>query len=90
MVQSVHEDGLYEAPPSFVYWPVLMENMFNEPAVGTPAVTFAIRSERAGTASLMEEVRQAVRSVSASIPSPKSARCRTFTPARSHARRSRS
>jgi len=36
--------------------------------VGTPSATFAIRSERAGTVSLMEEVRQAVRSVSASIP----------------------
>jgi hypothetical protein len=43
----------------------------NSPAgqrVGTPWVTFAVRSERAGTASLMEEIRQAVRSVSGSIP----------------------
>jgi predicted permease len=68
VVQGVHENGLYEAAPSSVYWPVLAENMFSRPRVGAPSVTFAIRSERAGTASLVEEVRQAVRSVSGSIP----------------------
>ena len=67
MVQSIHEDGLYEDPPSMVYWPVLIADMSVLP-VGTPIVTFAIRSERAGTASLMDEVRQAVRSVNGSIP----------------------
>jgi predicted permease len=68
VVQDVHQDGLHEPAPSSVYWPVLAENMFARPVTGTPSVTFAIRSERAGTATLMEEVRQAVRSASASIP----------------------
>ena len=27
VVQSVHQDGLYEEPPSTVYWPVLIANM---------------------------------------------------------------
>jgi predicted permease len=68
VAQSVHEDGLQEAAPSSVYWPVLAKNMFARPVVGAPSVTFAIRSERANTESLLEEIRQAVRSVSASIP----------------------
>jgi predicted permease len=68
VVQSVHEDGLYEAAPRIVYWPVRMEGFNNSPVVGMPAVAFVIRSERAGTVSLMDEVRQAVTSVSASIP----------------------
>jgi putative ABC transport system permease protein len=68
VVQSIHENGLYESPPNTVYWPVFAEKLFNSPKVGTPSVTFAIRSERAGTVSLMEEVRQAVKSVSAIIP----------------------
>ena len=63
MVQRVHQDGLYEEPPSMVYWPVLTANMF-----GLPDVTFAIRSERAGTAGVINEVRQAVRSVNGNIP----------------------
>jgi predicted permease len=62
VVQSVHEDGLYEKPPSVVYYPVLMENRF-----GSTDVAFVIRSNRAGTPSLEEEIRQAVRSVSGSI-----------------------
>jgi len=68
VVQKVHETGLYEEAPSFVYYPVLVENMYGAPVLGKPAVAFVIRSERAGTASLVEEVRQAVRSVNASIP----------------------
>ena len=67
VVQSVHEDALYAEPQSFVYWPVLMANFGNSPVVGMPAVGFVIRSERAGTAGFMEEIRQAVRSVSADI-----------------------
>jgi predicted permease len=68
VVQSVHQDGLYAPAPSVVYWPVLAESMFSSRTAGSPWVTFVIRSERAGTVSLTEEVRQAVRSVSGSIP----------------------
>jgi predicted permease len=68
VVQNVHESGLYEAPPGMVYWPVLTENMFSNPTVGTPVATFAIRSTRAGTAAFVQEIRAAIRSVSASVP----------------------
>ena len=62
VVQSVHQDGLYKDPPATVYWPVLIGNKF-----GQDSVTFAIRSERAGTGSLMNEVGQAVGSVNGNI-----------------------
>jgi len=68
VVQSIHENGLYEGPPAMVYWPTLMTGMSEAPEIGTPVVTFAIRSERAGTATLADEIRRAVRSVNASIP----------------------
>jgi ABC-type antimicrobial peptide transport system permease subunit len=68
VVQSVHETGLYEEAPAFVYWPMLVEKMWGTPVLGTPARANAIRSARAGSASLLAEVRQAVRSVSGSIP----------------------
>ena len=68
VVESVHETGLHEEALSFVYWPVLVANMYGAPLLGTPAAAFVIRSERAGTASLTEEVRQAIRSVNGSIP----------------------
>ncbi len=68
VAQSVHEDGLYAEPPSTVYWPVLRERFGGAPVVGTPTVTFVIRSERAGTATLMNEVREAIRSVNGNLP----------------------
>jgi predicted permease len=68
VVQNVHDSGPYEDAPRFVYWPVLAENMGGSPLAGTPSVAFAIRSERAGTASLTEEIRQAIRSVNGSLP----------------------
>jgi putative ABC transport system permease protein len=58
VVQSVHLDGVHEQPPSSVYWPMF----------GISAGAFVIRSERVGTASLMNEVREVVRSVHGSIP----------------------
>jgi predicted permease len=68
VVQSVQQDGLYGAAPRAVYWPTLASNTLGSPIAGTSSVAFAIRTERAGTASLVEEIRQAVRSVSGSIP----------------------
>jgi predicted permease len=68
VVQGVHETGLYEEAPSFVYFPALLADMWGTPMVGTPNVAFAIRSERAGTAILMDEVRQAIWSLDASMP----------------------
>jgi putative ABC transport system permease protein len=68
VVQNVQHDGLHVTAPSSVYFPVLTANMFNVPLAGTSSVAFAIRSERAGTSSLVEEIRAAVRSVSATVP----------------------
>ena len=63
VVQSIREVGLYQPPPATVYWPALMTNFFGIGESANPAVAFAIRSERAGTASLVNDIRQAVRSV---------------------------
>jgi predicted permease len=68
VAQGVHETGLYEDAPDFVYFPTLVADMWAAPLYGTRAAAFTIRSERAGTASLMDEVRQAVWSVDASMP----------------------
>jgi predicted permease len=64
VVRRVHQDGLFEEVPSMVYWPVRTSNRL----FGRLDGAFVIRSERAGTAGLMNEVRQAVRSVNGTIP----------------------
>jgi predicted permease len=68
VTQNIHEAGLYEEPSNMVYWPVFMENTYEYPELGTPIVTFAIRSERTDTSSFVEEIRQAVWSVTPSTP----------------------
>lgn len=63
VVQNVREKGLDQNPPEIVYWPL------DNPYMGVMrTVTFVVRSDRAGTESFLNEVRQAVWSVNASLP----------------------
>ena len=69
VVQDVHEKGVQERAPETVYWPSLMSDLYGPGPVGAVrAVTFAIRSERAGTEAFLNEVRQAVWSVNSNLP----------------------
>jgi putative ABC transport system permease protein len=68
VVESVKEDALHTAAPGIVYWPALMENAFGTPAFAYPAVAFVVRSERAGTAALNNEIRDAIWAVSRDAP----------------------
>jgi predicted permease len=69
VVQDVRQNGIQEKAPEIVYWPALMRDPFDPNGLMvTRAVTFVIRSERAGTSGLLNQVRQAVWSVNASLP----------------------
>jgi putative ABC transport system permease protein len=68
VVQNVKDDSLYAGAPSLVYFPAFMENAFGGPAFGYPAVAYVVRSERTGTATLVNEIRQAVWSVNGNVP----------------------
>jgi predicted permease len=75
VIQDVPENGVQAKSPETVYWPTMMENPFAPRTAGATStrmavrtVTFVIRSERAGTQGFLDEVRQAVWSVNASLP----------------------
>jgi predicted permease len=69
VVQDVREKGVQEKAPEIVYWPTLVENLFGHgPAQAIRTVSFVIRSERAGTESFLNEMRQAVWSVNSNLP----------------------
>jgi len=68
IVEDVHEDALYQAAPTFVYWPVMMENFNGNTLFATRAVNLVIRSDEAGRESLLNDVRKAVSSVNSSMP----------------------
>jgi hypothetical protein len=68
VVQSVKDDGLYENAPSTVYFPALMADAFGAPWFGAQPMAYVVRSDRAGQATLLNEMRQAIWSVNGDVP----------------------
>jgi predicted permease len=65
VVQDVRENGVQEKAPEIVYWLPLGEHLYGHVY---RTVTFVIRSERVGTESFVNEVREAVWSVNSNLP----------------------
>lgn len=69
VVQDVHHDGVSAEPPAIVYWPSMMSNPYMKNGIHAPrAVTVAVRTNRAGNASFLTELQDAVWSVNSSLP----------------------
>ena len=62
------DDGTNKDAPTIAYWPILMNHFESDDENVRRAVLYAIRSSRAGSESLMNDVRQAVWSVDANLP----------------------
>ena len=67
VVADVYEDGVNKEPPSAIYWPIV-RNDFGGRGNPQRSLTMAIRSPRAGSESLMKDLRQAVWSVDPNLP----------------------
>ncbi len=68
VAQDVHDDGVDQAAPSTVYWPVMMENFEGQKQELRRGIAFAIRSPRAGSQGFIDEVQRAVWSVNPDVP----------------------
>jgi predicted permease len=69
VVEDVRENGVQEKAPAMVYWPSMMSGIYGPHTFDAArTVTFVLRSDRAGTEGLLNEMRQAVWSVNASLP----------------------
>ena len=70
VVQDVRENGVDQVAPSTVYWPSLsMDDASRPEKLGVYRdVYFAIRSNRAGTQTFLNEMQQAVWSVNSNLP----------------------
>jgi predicted permease len=69
VVQDVRENGVDQPAPATVYWPT-MSSYLNRSVAGPTTirqVTFVVRSTRAGTEGVLNQVRQAVWSVNPSL-----------------------
>ena len=68
VVGNERADGVDKAAPKAVLWPLLMEHFEPEPLYATRDVSYVVRSARAGSSALMQELSQAVWSVNKELP----------------------
>ena len=68
VVADVKHDGAEQKAPTTVYWPLLMPNFWGNEMFTQRAVVFAVRTDRAGSESLMNQVREAVWSLNRDLP----------------------
>jgi predicted permease len=68
VVGNIHHDGLNREAPSAVTWPILVKHFWNDEAQVQRSLTYVLRTPRAGSNALAQEIRQAVWSVNAGLP----------------------
>src|SRR5271168_3674085 len=68
VVADVHTDGVNLPVRSTAYWPLIQNKFETDEVALRREVAFAVRSPRAGSESLMKEVRQTVWSVDPNLP----------------------
>ncbi|MGA8089803.1 MAG: ABC transporter permease [Terracidiphilus sp.] len=70
VVQDVRHNGVDEKAPEIIYWPAMQHDPYTDkhPVSSTRAITFTIRSRRAGTESLVADMQRVVWSVNPNLP----------------------
>jgi predicted permease len=68
VAQDVHENGVDQAPPTTVYWPVMQDRFEGQKEMLQRGIAFAIRSPRAGSQVFINEIQQRVWSVNPDVP----------------------
>jgi predicted permease len=68
VVANEYTDGVDKKPPTIVYWPLLQKNFEGDPVNVQRNIAFVIRTPRAGSLSLREELRNAIWSIDSNIP----------------------
>jgi len=68
VVGDVRDDGANQKAPSIVYWPVLMKHFWGNSPFVQRQMVYVIRSNRAGSESFLNEIRQAVWAVNSDLP----------------------
>jgi predicted permease len=68
VVGDVRSDGADQKAPATVYWPLRMKGFWGNDDFLQRGIVYAVRSDRAGSQSFLEQVRQAVWSVNRDLP----------------------
>jgi predicted permease len=69
VVEDARHNGVDATAPAIVYWPTMSPNLYGpEPLDAVRGVTFVVRSRRAGSESLTEEMQQAIWHINGELP----------------------
>ena len=69
VVEDARHNGVDAPAPAIVYWPTMSSNLYGpEPLDAVRGVTFAVRSPRAGSVALTQEMQQAVWQINGELP----------------------
>ena len=68
VVGNIHDEGADKPESSVVYWPLIQDRFDGEPELVQRHVAFVVRSPRAGSASLVNEIQRAVWSIDSEMP----------------------
>ena len=68
VVGNIHDQGVSQPAPTVFFWPMVVENMSDASLLVRRAMTFAVRTTRPTSASLLPEVRAGVWAVNPSVP----------------------
>jgi putative ABC transport system permease protein len=68
VVGDVRDDGVAKPAPPIIYWPMMMKDFWDQPVMVQRTMAYAVRTERAGSPTLLKEIQQAVWSVNANLP----------------------
>ena len=68
VVGNERDDGAAEPAPAIVYWPILMNEFWDQKVFASRNLGYAIRTARTGSPTLLKEIQQVVWSVNANLP----------------------
>jgi predicted permease len=68
VVGDMYDNGVHEPAPAIAYWPTMMTRFWGNERFVSRSLTYALRSEQAGTEAFLGQVRQAVWSVNGNLP----------------------
>ena len=68
VVADERDDGVAKPAPAVIYWPLVVEQLWDSPHMVQRSVAYAVRTPRTKSPTLLKELQQAVWSVNSSLP----------------------
>jgi predicted permease len=68
VVADARDEGVAKPAPAIIYWPMMVADFWDQPVMVQRTMGYAVRTERAGSPTLLKEIQQAVWAVNANLP----------------------